>query len=247
MMHQVRGDRVRIFDCDPDLLSGVDERAAWQLRHGVSTRCVHVEAGPWRFELQPGDTLGHLGLLVVNGLLAQTVSLADRGASELVGPGDLLRPWDADDAGGSVARESEWRALEPVSLAVLDRRFAAIVVRWPTITVQLLARLGRRCDGLVHQATVARVRHADIRLLLAFWQLADRWGLVTREGTVVLVPLTHQLLATNHRLEAADGQQRRLTARARRRRLAPSRRTLGATRHAANTQGRRVGGSRRRA
>jgi CRP/FNR family transcriptional regulator, cyclic AMP receptor protein len=33
-------------------------------------------------------------------------------------------------------------------------------------------------------------------VLLLFWLLAQRWGAVTREGVLVKVPLTHELLAT---------------------------------------------------
>jgi CRP-like cAMP-binding protein len=68
------------------------------------------------------------------------------------------------------------------------------VARWPTITAQVVGRATRRCRTLVHQASIAYVRHADTRVLLALWQLADRWGKVTPAGVRVPVPLTHQLL-----------------------------------------------------
>ena len=85
--------------------------------------------------------------------------------------------------------------LAPTTFAVLDAAFAARAARFPTITAQLLGRSTRRCRTLVHQATIAHVRHADTRVLLALWHLADRWGIVTGQGVRVPVPLTHQLLA----------------------------------------------------
>lgn len=188
-------DLIRIFDYDPELLEGLDGTTADLLRHRVAARRMWAEPGTWRPRFAPGETRGHLGLLVIDGLLVRTVRLAGREASEVVGPGDLIRPWDADDALGSVESMSDWRVLQPTTFAALDEQFARRVAGWPTITAQLLSRSVRRCRTLVHQAAIAHVRHAETRVLLALWQLADRWGKVTTEGVIVPVPLTHQLLA----------------------------------------------------
>jgi CRP/FNR family transcriptional regulator, cyclic AMP receptor protein len=40
------------------------------------------------------------------------------------------------------------------------------------------------------------VKHVEARLLVQFWQLAERWGHVDRDGIAVSSPLTHELLAT---------------------------------------------------
>ena len=188
-------DLIRVFERDPDLLADVEEPAASHLRLRMATRRVCVEPGPWRPAIDDDERSGHLGLLVVDGLLVRTLHLAGRESSEVVGPGDLLRPWDVDDEHGSVACVSEWRVLQPTLLASLDRRFAAGAARWPAITAALLERSARRSRALVHQATIGHVRRADSRLLLALWHLADRWGRVTPRGVLVPVPLTHQLLA----------------------------------------------------
>jgi CRP/FNR family cyclic AMP-dependent transcriptional regulator len=188
-------DLIRIFDYDPDLLEGLDDATAERLRHRVAARRMWAEPGPWQPRFAPGETRGHLGLLVIDGLLVRTVRLAGREAAEVVGPGDLIRPWDADDALGSVESTSEWRVLQPTTFAGLDEQFARRIADWPTITAQLLSRSVRRCRTVVYQAAIAHVRHAETRVLLALWQLADRWGKVTAEGVVVPVPLTHQLLA----------------------------------------------------
>jgi CRP/FNR family transcriptional regulator, cyclic AMP receptor protein len=188
-------DLIRVFDYDPDLLEGLDDTTADRLRHRVAARRMYAEPGSWQPRFAPGETRGHLGLLVIDGLLVRTVRLAGREASEVVGPGDLIRPWDADDALGSVESTSAWRVLQPTTFAGLDEQFARRIAGCPTITAQLLSRGVRRCRTLVHQGAIAHVRHAETRVLLALWQLADRWGKVTPEGVVVPVPLTHQLLA----------------------------------------------------
>jgi hypothetical protein len=188
-------DLIRVFDHDPDLLEGIEAPLAAHLRRRLVARRGWVERGAWAPSFTDEETVGHLGLLVMDGLLIQTVRLGAREASEIVGPGDLLRPWDSGEAFGSVDAENRWRVLEPVSFAVLDQDFARRVARWPTINARLLARSTRRTRMLVYQATIAQVRHAETRILLALWHLADRWGKVTPAGVRVPVPLTHQLLA----------------------------------------------------
>ena len=189
------GDVVRIFEHDSALLEGLDPATAEHLRTRLAVRRAWAEPGPWAPVFREADLAGHLGLLVIEGLLVRTLHLAGRECSEIVGPGDLLRPWEADDGGGSVDHASEWRVLSPACFAVLDARFALTVSRWPTITAHLLSRGTRRCRSAVYQAAIAHVRHAETRVVLALWHLADRWGRVTPAGTVVPVPLTHQLLA----------------------------------------------------
>lgn len=193
-MHFAHSDLVRVFERDPDLLEGVDAPAAATLRAQIVTRRLHVDTGSWRPAWADGEVDGHLGLLLIDGMLVRTLRLVGRECSELVGPGDLIRPWDGEAPDESVPAASRWRALQPTTLASLDACFALRIARWPTIASALLARSTQRCRSLVHQATIAHVRNADMRVLLVLWHLADRWGRVTANGILVPVPLTHQLL-----------------------------------------------------
>ena len=188
-------DLVRVFDYEPELLEGLDEPTTAHLRARMAARRAWAEPGPWAPPMDPEQAFGHLGLLVLDGLLVRSVNLGGRECSEVVGPGDLLRPWDGEDLIFSVDCASAWRVLQPTTFALLDRSFALQIARWPTITAQLLSRSTRRCRTLIYQATIAHVRHAETRVLLALWGLADRWGTVTAQGVRVPVPLTHQLLA----------------------------------------------------
>jgi CRP/FNR family transcriptional regulator, cyclic AMP receptor protein len=188
-------DVIRVFEHDPDLLEGLAPEVARHVRARLFARRAWADPGPWEPEFEAEATVGHLGLLVIDGLLVRTVRLGGRECSEVVGPGDLLRPWDGDDPGASVDSSSEWRVLAPTTFAVLDPAFAARAARFPAIVAALLGRSARRCRALVYQATIAHVRQSDTRVLLALWQLADRWGVVTGDGVRVPVPLTHQLLA----------------------------------------------------
>jgi CRP-like cAMP-binding protein len=193
-MDFAKADLIRVFAFDPELLHGVDDRAAAHLRTRTVAPRIWVHPGPWRTAPAGDDARDHLGMLVIEGLLVRTFNLAGREGAEVIGPGDLIRPWMSDEF-ASVESHSEWRALQPAILASLDARFAAEISRWPAVTAALLARSTRRSRSLAYQSTIAHVRHAETRVLLALWHLADRWGRVTSHGVEVPVPLTHQLLA----------------------------------------------------
>ena len=47
---------------------------------------------------------------------------------ELIGPGDVMRPWSWDDAGSHVRAEVGWEVLEPTRLAVLDHAAESVLV-----------------------------------------------------------------------------------------------------------------------
>src|SRR4051812_47704553 len=58
---------------------------------------VRLEAGPQPVSEWFGSSLHGPGLLILHGIIAKEVHVEGRTATELLGPGDLLRPWDADD------------------------------------------------------------------------------------------------------------------------------------------------------
>jgi CRP/FNR family transcriptional regulator, cyclic AMP receptor protein len=116
---------------------------------------------------------------------------------ELLGQGDLLRPWDhpEDAPDAPVEAANAWRVLQPARLAVLDARFAALCGRLPTVTAELMSRTLRRSRLLGMLLALSAMPRLDARLLALLWHLADRWGTVGRDGTTVPLRLTHATLA----------------------------------------------------
>jgi hypothetical protein len=190
-----RRDVVRVFERDPDLLAGLDGAAADRLRHRAVAPRLRLDPGPWTPPRDTGRLDGHLGLLVCDGLLTRTVHLDGRTCPELIGAGDLLRPWDGEDGAELMALPTTWRVLRPTTLAVLDAEFAEVACRFPSVVAALLARAVQRSRALALHLAVAHVRQAEPRLLVLLWHLADRWGRVTPEGVHLPVRLTHELLA----------------------------------------------------
>jgi CRP/FNR family transcriptional regulator, cyclic AMP receptor protein len=136
-----------------------------------------------------------MGLLVLEGMLTRVIEIRRRRSVELLGRGDVLRPWVllGEDAPAQV--KIEWTVMEPVSLAILDAAFARRVARWPEIGTVLMDRLMMRSRWLALDLAISHVRRLDDRLMLLFWQLARRWGRVTPNGIVIPLALQHQLIA----------------------------------------------------
>jgi len=190
-----RTDLVRVFEEDPDLLEGLDARATDLLRRRATVPKLWIEPGAWEPPPDGGDRNTCFGLLVLGGLMLRTLHLDGRECPELVGSGDLLRPWVGAEEDGSVTSAVTWTALERTTLAVLDERFAVTVCSYPSIMCQLLTRAVERSRTLAFHLAIAHVRHAETRLHMLLWHLADRWGRVTPDGVHVPLALTHERLA----------------------------------------------------
>ena len=136
-----------------------------------------------------------LGLLVLEGLIARSVEVAGQRRAELVGPGDVIRPWDTgDEELARLRAEVGWNVLEPARLAELDGAFARTACRAPQVLAELLQRTIRRSQRMALQMAIGDVRRIDERLLALFAHLGDRWGRVTPDGIHVPVRLTHELI-----------------------------------------------------
>ena len=161
-------------------------------RPSVTAVTFEADAGPlglakWLTLVAPGP-----GLLVLDGVLAANVQVGDRVATELLGAGDVIQPWNSDEA--ELVCEIDWRALVPTRFAVLDAAFWHRIEPWPQITLALLRRAGKRTRRLIVQRAISAQPRLEVRLVLLMWHLAARWGKVEPGGVRLELPLTHQLL-----------------------------------------------------
>jgi CRP/FNR family transcriptional regulator, cyclic AMP receptor protein len=142
-------------------------------------------------------TMSHrgIGLLVLRGLLIRRVGIGDRFAAELLGQGDLLRPWQDEAAESRISRSTGWRILEQARLAVLDEQAAARLAMYPELLGRLVGRALRRTRNLTSSLAIAQQKRVNLRVCLLFWHLADRWGCVAPGGLLVPLRLTHATLA----------------------------------------------------
>jgi CRP/FNR family cyclic AMP-dependent transcriptional regulator len=186
-------DQVRVLEQDAALLSAVPASSRVAAREGLRARRASADPGPWNpAELADSEDLG---ILVLEGLLTRNLDIAHTRSREILGAGDILRPWDDDSALDPLPSRRSWTVLEPSTFAVLDRRWKVIAARWPDFGAEILHRIVRRSRWLAVLLAIANMRGVNERVLLLLWHLAGNWGRVTSAGTLVPFGLTHELIA----------------------------------------------------
>jgi hypothetical protein len=187
--------RCAVLDEIPALAADVPPAARATARRAATAALVRLEPGPQPLDEWYGRrSLRGPGLLLMRGLIAREVRVACRTATELLGPGDVIRPWEVD-VGDPVAAEVAWQVLIASDVALLDAFFADRVRPWPQINSELVGRSVRRAHALAIQHAIASHPRLDLRVALLLWHLAGRWGRVLPDGEVCLdLPLTHRLI-----------------------------------------------------
>lgn len=182
-----------LCDVDPEFASCIPDAELAAARRHLLVPVFDVPRGRWQIPAMTPDRC--CGFLVLAGTLIRDARIADHWATELLGPEDVLQPWEELPAPLNVSVDSGWRALQPARLAVLDARFAAAAARWPQLLGELVARSVRRSRLLVALMAVGQVRRLDERLILLLRILAERWGHVGPDGVEVDLRLTHETVA----------------------------------------------------
>ena len=181
--------QVRVLDEDPDLGGALTRERFEQARQVVVAPVEEYEPGPWStgFDVsQPGA----LGLLVLEGLISVQITAERRTNLELLGAGEVIRPW-AELGPGSVPATQDWTVRVPARVAFLDARFARATLAFPEIVAKLMDRLVVRARGLSLLLALNAIPQLHDRVLLALWHFADRWARVTPQGVELRLPLSH--------------------------------------------------------
>ena len=187
-------ERCQLLREDVDLRAAIapsdQERAtAWCVVPALA-----IPRGRWNAEQMKVMTDG-IGLLVLDGLLIRRVGVDGRFGAELLGQGDLLRPWQEEDGSAALTRTTGWRVLESARLAVLDEAAARRLAAYPELTGRLVARALDRSRHLAVNMAIIHQARVHVRLHMMFWHLAERWGRVRSEGIFLPLSLTHSVLA----------------------------------------------------
>ena len=138
---------------------------------------------------------GGFGMLLLDGVLARSVRLGTRSSVELLGAGDVLRPWQDEHSTGSLPGAVAWVVMEPTRLALLDADFVASAARHPAILGELGNRLVQRSHALADRLAIAQIPRLEARLLALLWHLADRWGRRSPGRVSIRLRLCHETLA----------------------------------------------------
>lgn len=169
-----------------------------QLREKAIAECVAPELrlsqGAWDVE---GSVTSErtFGLLVLSGLMIRRVGIDGRTGAELLGEGDLLRPWQVEADVSTLPLRTAMSVVAPTRLAVFDEAFMARVSRYPDLVGALLARAIERTRNFAVQLAIIHQARVDIRLHMLLWHFASRWGRVRTDATILPLRLTHSVLA----------------------------------------------------
>ena len=177
---------------DPDLAEGLSEDDRLVATELLRAKVMFVSAPRWT----PPDRIGanSLGLLVLDGLIGRRLRIGPAVATELLGGGDLLRPWDEHTRWNLVPPELDWRVFRPARLAVLDQHLTSVICRRAELVIAFSNRLLRRAHHGQYLMAISHMTRVEDKLLATLWHIASSWGRVTPDGVEIPFRLTHEVL-----------------------------------------------------
>jgi CRP/FNR family transcriptional regulator, cyclic AMP receptor protein len=184
----------RVLEQDIGLLEAIPEAQREQALDQCLAREVSLPVGRWRGAPVEAHGSG-IGLLVLDGLLVRRVGIEGRFGAELLGEGDVLRPWEGEEELPTLHVATGWRVLESVRLAVLDEEFMSNLADFPELGGRLVGRAVARSRSIAVNMAIVHQARVDERLRMLFWHLAARWGKVGSGGVTVPLRLTHAVLS----------------------------------------------------
>ena len=187
-------DRCQLLAEDVDLRSAVAPSEQERATVHCVAPAISIPRGRWNAD-QMRVMADGIGLLVLDGMLLRRVGIDGRYGAELLGAGDLLRPWQGEDIYSTLPHTTGWRVIEPVRLAVLDGAVAGRLAHYPALTGALAGRALNRARRLALMMAIVHHPRIVTRLHMLLWHLADRWGRVRSDGVAVELRLSHSVLA----------------------------------------------------
>ena len=203
--------RAPLLELDPDLGRLLSPERREEAARGLFVSVQELYDGGRELAELTRSAPCHLGLIVLDGVVAREVVLGDTVSTELLGAGDVIRPWTMEEPAGLLETTVLWSALSDVRLAVLGRRLAVQLCAYPELYAALIDRMNQRSARLATTQAISQMTKVDRRLLALFWHLAERWGRITATGVHVPLRISHRLLgqligARRPTISAAVGQ-----------------------------------------
>jgi CRP/FNR family cyclic AMP-dependent transcriptional regulator len=184
---------IRLLDYDPELGATLRPERRAEARASAQATHVTIERGEHAVADLAGGRDVAYGVLLVDGLLNRTVVLDGVISAQLLGRGDLVRI-GGEPSGVLVHSTVRWTVIEPLAAAVLDEAFLLTVRRWPEIVAALFERVAAQEERRDLHRALSQLPRVEDRVLAQLWLLAERWGQVTREGVMLRLHLTHELI-----------------------------------------------------
>lgn len=139
---------VPVLQIDPDLAEGLTEPRLSAAVRACRARAVEIPAGQWEAVDELGGERSGFGLLVLSGILCRRVVQGESNGAEVVGPGDLLRPWEGIGGWASIPTDSTWQVVDPGRVAILDESFVLRASPYSEVSINLVRRALQRSRSL---------------------------------------------------------------------------------------------------
>lgn len=181
-------DRVSLLDARPELTRYVSSSELDEVAR-VGLPVVRVDGGVLElYELLRKHEA--FGATVLDGVVMNSVRVADQTVVQLLGPGDVLL--ESGEPMPPGLGDVESRAVGSVRLSLLGNELLAAAVRWPQLIQGLYAGIGDQLRRLTAQLVISQLPRVDDRVLGMLWLLSESWGLVTPSGVRLPLALTHE-------------------------------------------------------
>ncbi|MBE2315610.1 Crp/Fnr family transcriptional regulator [Solirubrobacter sp. CPCC 204708] len=185
--------RLLLLEADPELGMLLDAESFSRARASLTTTSAPLTTGPWEVGRLRDASPANAGLLILSGVVAREVALAGDVSSELLGAGDLIRPW-ADGETRLVEADVRWNVLATGRVALLDSSFMARAAAYPGVAAMLMERIEARAHRLATVKAIAQLTRVDERLVAVIRHFCERWGRVTGDGILLPLCLSHRML-----------------------------------------------------
>ncbi|HLI60522.1 MAG TPA: Crp/Fnr family transcriptional regulator [Solirubrobacteraceae bacterium] len=187
---------VRLLDVDPELGAELGPEAFADVQRQLVLPTLQLEKGGWD-RTWLGSARGvrgkPRGFLVVAGAVSVDLAIAGQACTRMITTRELvlLDGWVQD----SIPVRTGWSVLDQARIAVLDERLGIIGRRWPELMSAILERAAQQIRHALLQQAISQLPRVEDRLLALLWSIADRQGVVRRDGVWVHLPVTHATLA----------------------------------------------------
>ncbi len=186
---------VRLLDAEPSLARGIARQDLDEAREKLVVETRNLEPGEWAGAGDKPSSHLFLGYLILDGAFTREVVLSSKPSIELLGPGDLVRPWVLPHALDRMHVYDSWGLLSAGRVAVIDEDFHRQTRDFPSIMTVLIDRVVARSRWLGFHVAVCQLPRIDHRLLLTFRYVAERWGIEAPDGIRIPFRLSHRSLS----------------------------------------------------
>ncbi|MDQ4125851.1 MAG: helix-turn-helix domain-containing protein [Actinomycetota bacterium] len=183
---------VPLLRADPALEGAIPPPYHFIAERALRAPALRLSAGFWEGRL-PETSRHPFAFLILDGFVFDELTCHGVRAAQLLGAEDVLVPQATRDPELLVLNQ-RYRVHDRLVLAVLDDRFRALVRRWPELDDVLRARLATQLQRSAALGAILQLSRVEDRIVALLFQMAERWGRVTKDGVRVPIRLTHEML-----------------------------------------------------